>query len=52
MPDWDEVEGKLKEGEGKLTDDEAREREGQAEGTLGGVKDKAEDAWDDARERT
>ncbi len=52
MPDWDEVEGKAKEAEGKLTDDELREKQGQAQSTWGETKEKAEDAWDEAKDRT
>jgi uncharacterized protein YjbJ (UPF0337 family) len=50
-------EGKLKEAEGKLTDDELREAQGKAEATLGEAKEKAEDIgteaerrWEDAKE--
>ena len=51
MPDWDQVEGKLKEGEGKLTDDDVRETQGKAQGALGDVKEHAGDAVDDIKER-
>ena len=52
MPDWDEVEGKLKEKEGELTDDELREKQGEAQSTWGKTKEKAEDALDEAKDRT
>ena len=48
--DSDRIEGKLKEAEGKLTGDEEREREGQAQDAWGETKDKASDAWDSAKE--
>ncbi len=51
-------EGKLKEAEGKVTDDELREGQGKAESTLGEAKEKAEDVateaerrWKDATDR-
>jgi uncharacterized protein YjbJ (UPF0337 family) len=50
-------EGKLKEAEGKLTDDELREGQGKAEAAWGEAKEKAEDVateaerrWEDAKE--
>jgi uncharacterized protein YjbJ (UPF0337 family) len=48
--DRDRIEGNLKEAEGKLTDDELREKEGQAQDTWGKVKDGADDALDRAKE--
>ena len=55
MPE--EWEGKLKEAEGKLTDDEVREGQGKAESAWGEAKEKAEDAgnaaeekWEDAKD--
>jgi uncharacterized protein YjbJ (UPF0337 family) len=47
----DRIEGNLKEAEGKLTGDEAREKQGQAQDTWGKAKDKAEDTWDSAKEK-
>jgi uncharacterized protein YjbJ (UPF0337 family) len=44
--DRDRIEGNLKEAEGKLTDDEVREKQGQAQDTWGKTKDKADDAWE------
>ena len=44
--DKDRIEGNLKEAEGKLTGDEVREKQGQAQDTWGKVKDKAEDVVD------
>ena len=58
MADWDQVEGTLKEGAGKVTDDEEVETEGKVQGAWGDVKDaggdfkdKAEDAGDDLKDR-
>ena len=51
MPDWDEVEGKAKETAGDVTGDEELEREGEAQGAWGGVKDDAGDAWDEAKDK-
>jgi uncharacterized protein YjbJ (UPF0337 family) len=47
----DRVEGELKEQAGKLTDDELREKQGQAQKTWGEAQDKAEDAKEEIRER-
>jgi uncharacterized protein YjbJ (UPF0337 family) len=49
--DSDRIEGKAKEVEGKLTDDESREAEGRAQGKWGELKDKADDAWEDTKDR-
>ena len=49
--DSDRIEGKAKEVEGKLTDDESREAEGKAQGKWGELKDKADDAWEDAKDK-
>ena len=49
--DKDRIEGKLKEWEGELTDDESREAEGRAQGDWGEAKDKARDSWEDAKDR-
>lgn len=49
--DSDRIEGKLKETEGSLTGDEAREAQGKAQGAWGKTKDKADDAWDEAKEK-
>ncbi|HSL66084.1 MAG TPA: CsbD family protein [Gaiellaceae bacterium] len=58
MANWDQAEGELKEQGGRLTGDEELEREGEAQGAWGDVKDtaddakdKAGDAWDDAKEK-
>jgi len=51
MGDWDKAEGKLKEGEGKLTGDETRENQGKAEQTWEDTKDTASDTWDDAKDK-
>ena len=42
--DEDRIEGKVKEGEGKLTGDEELEKEGQAQDSWGKAKDNADDA--------
>ena len=47
----DQIEGKAKEVEGKLTDDKTREAEGKAQNAWGDVKEKADDAVDEVRER-
>ena len=49
--DSDRIEGKAKEVEGKLTDDESREAEGKVQGTWGELKDKADDVWEDAKDK-
>jgi uncharacterized protein YjbJ (UPF0337 family) len=49
--DKDKVEGKLKEWEGELTDDESREAEGKVQQELGEGKDKARDTWEDVKDR-
>ena len=46
----DKAEGKLKEGEGKLTGDDELEKEGQAQDAWGKTKDKADDAWDSTKD--
>ena len=46
--DEDRIEGKVKEGAGKLTGDEELEKEGQAQDSWGKAKDKADDAKDEA----
>ncbi len=49
--DKDRIEGKAKELEGKLTDDESREAEGRAQSKWGEAKDKADDAWEDLKDK-
>ena len=49
--DSDRIEGKAKEVEGVVTDDESREAEGKAQGAWGETKDKADDAWDGAKDK-
>ena len=49
--DKDKIEGKLKEWEGELTDDESREAEGKAQQDWGEGKDKARETWEDAKDR-
>jgi uncharacterized protein YjbJ (UPF0337 family) len=45
--DRDKVEGKLKEKEGELTGDEAREKQGEAQQAWGEAKEKVRDITDD-----
>ena len=47
----DRIEGKAKELEGKVTGDESREAEGRAQGKVGEVKEKADDAWEDVKDK-
>ena len=47
----DKVEGTLKEKEGELTDDKAREKQGEAQKEWGNVQGKVEDAKDEIKER-
>ena len=49
--DSDRIEGKAKEVEGKITDDESREAEGKAQGAWGETKDKVDDAWEGAKDK-
>jgi uncharacterized protein YjbJ (UPF0337 family) len=49
--DKDKVEGKLKEWEGELTDDESREAEGKAQQDWGEGKDKVRETWEDVKDR-
>jgi uncharacterized protein YjbJ (UPF0337 family) len=51
MENRDQVEGKVKEKTGELTDDERMEAEGKAHSALGDVKEKAKDAKDEVKER-
>lgn len=49
--DNDRIEGKAKELEGKITDDESREAEGRTQGNWGELEDKADDTWEDAKDK-
>jgi uncharacterized protein YjbJ (UPF0337 family) len=49
--DKDRIEGNLKEAEGKLTGDEVREKQGQAQDTWGKAKDKVEDTLESAKDK-
>ena len=49
--DTDRIEGKLKETEGKLTDDESREAEGKLQSEYGEKKDEAKGAWDKLKDK-
>lgn len=46
----DQVVGKVKEVEGKLTGDKVREAEGKAQGLLGKVKDAVSDVKEDVKD--
>lgn len=46
----DEAVGKVKETEGKLTGDELRKKEGQAQGFLGKARAKADDLKEDLKD--
>ena len=48
--DSDRIKGNLKEAEGKVTGDEEREREGEAQESWGKTKDSARDAWDGVKD--
>jgi uncharacterized protein YjbJ (UPF0337 family) len=48
--DEDRIEGRVKEGAGKVTGDEELEREGEAQGAWGDAKDKGRDAWEDVKD--
>lgn len=48
MPNADEVKGKIKEGVGKATDDEALERQGRGDQAKGKVKSAADKIGDAA----
>ena len=50
MSNWDKVEGEAKEKMGDLTDDESLEKEGKAQGALGDVKEKADEAKEKVEE--
>lgn len=52
MPDFDKIEGELKEKEGEITGDEIREKQGEGQQAWGEAKDKAEDVKDEIDERT
>jgi uncharacterized protein YjbJ (UPF0337 family) len=52
MANWDQVEGKIKEEAGDLTDDESTEAEGKAQGAWGDAKEKGEDVKEEIEERT
>ena len=47
----DRIEGKAKELEGKVTGDESREAEGRTQGKLGETKEKADDVWEDVKDK-
>lgn len=48
MADWDQAEGKLKEGAGKATGDEGLEGEGKVQGAWGDTKENAKEGAGDA----
>lgn len=47
----DRVEGKAKEVEGKILDDESREAEGRVQSKWGEARDKADDVWEDVKDK-
>jgi uncharacterized protein YjbJ (UPF0337 family) len=49
--DTDRIEGKAKEIEGKVTDDESREAEGRLQKKWGDAKDSADDTWEKAKDK-
>ena len=51
MPDWDQVEGEVKDKTGELTGDEELESEGETQEKWGDVKDKADDVKDEIEDR-
>ena len=52
MGEWqDKIEGKLKQGEGELTDDELRERQGEGQELVGEARGKLDDVKDEAEKR-
>jgi uncharacterized protein YjbJ (UPF0337 family) len=48
--DTDRIEGRVKEGAGKVSGDEELEQEGAGQKNWGDAKDKARGAWDDAKD--
>lgn len=52
MVNKDEIEGKVKEGLGKVTDNETKEAEGKLQAGFGKLKDKASELVDDAIEKS
>ena len=51
MADFDKEEGRLKQAGGALTGDEDLKDEGEAQETWGKAKDKADDVFDEAKEK-
>lgn len=51
MGNWDQVEGEAKQKIGDATDDESTEAEGHAQEAFGDVKEKADDATDEIKDR-
>jgi len=51
MTNRDKIEGTLKEKEGELTGDTAREKQGEAQKTQGEAKEKAEDVKEEIDDR-
>ena len=48
--DTDRIEGRVKEGAGKVSGDEQLEEEGKGQKSWGDAKDKARSAWDDTKD--
>jgi uncharacterized protein YjbJ (UPF0337 family) len=49
--DTDRIEGRVKEGAGKLTGDDKLRRKGSDQKDWGDTKDKARGAWDDVKDK-
>jgi uncharacterized protein YjbJ (UPF0337 family) len=49
--DTDRIEGKAKELEGKLTDDESREAEGRLQQKKEDLEDKPKEMWEDLKDK-
>ena len=50
MPNTDDIQGRLKESAGALTDDDDLKREGKAQRAAGTIKDKADDVADKVKD--
>jgi uncharacterized protein YjbJ (UPF0337 family) len=50
--DTDRIEGKAKELEGKLTDDESREAEGRLQQKKADLEDKPKEIWEGLKDKT
>jgi uncharacterized protein YjbJ (UPF0337 family) len=50
VSNWDQVEGEAKEKVGDFTEDESLEKEGKAQGALGDVREKGDEAKEKVEE--